>query len=108
MTFIKRKDLLNILLTASVVESDGRKAGKLSEEEIVAQSIGFMLAGFDGTSTSLASICFLLAMNPEEQEKVYQEIQAKLPKDVSNRQKSYNVRNTQTKVSVIGIGITLF
>lgn len=46
----------------------------LSDDEIAAQSIGFLLAGSDTTSVTLGLTCFYIAANPEVQEKLHQEI----------------------------------
>ena len=48
--------------------------GRLSDDEVAAQSIGFLLAGFDATSVTLSLTCFFLATNPEVQEKLQHEI----------------------------------
>ena len=38
------------------------------------QSTLFLIAGYDTTATTLTNSCFLLARNPEVQEKLYNEI----------------------------------
>ena len=65
-----RKDLLYLMLTAH--ESDGVR--KLSDDDISAQVVLFLFAGFDTTSTSLTNIVYYLAMNPAMQEKLREEI----------------------------------
>nr|CAH0110992.1 unnamed protein product [Daphnia galeata] len=47
------------------------------DEIVTAQSLLFLLAGFDTTATTLTNSAFLLARNPEVQEKLYQEIMRK-------------------------------
>ncbi|XP_046449634.1 cytochrome P450 3A14-like [Daphnia pulex] len=47
-------------------------------EIIMGQSTFFMLAAFDTTATTLTSICFQLAINPDVQEKLYESIAAKM------------------------------
>lgn len=47
---------------------------KLSDAEVIAQSIVFLAAGFDTTSTTLSFVCHHLATSPEIQNKVQQEI----------------------------------
>ena len=47
---------------------------KLSTGEIVADAVGFMLAGYETTSVALSFITYLLAKNPEAQEKLANEI----------------------------------
>ena len=53
----------------------------LSDDEIAAQSIGFLQAGSDTTSVTLSLACFFIAANPEVQEKLHQEIDGICPDD---------------------------
>ena len=46
----------------------------LSKDEVVAQSILFFLAGYDTTATSISFLMYNLAVYPEIQEKLYEEI----------------------------------
>ncbi|KAI7693642.1 Cytochrome P450 3A11 [Sarcoptes scabiei] len=50
----------------------------LSEEEIVAQSVVFFLAGYETTATTMAFCCYELAMNQDIQQKLFDEIQSVL------------------------------
>ena len=54
--------------------SDSETQRKLEKGEIVADSVGFMLAGYETTSTTLAFATYLLATNPEAQERLANEI----------------------------------
>ncbi|XP_029390614.1 cytochrome P450 3A14-like, partial [Mus pahari] len=56
---------------------DSQKA--LSDLEIVAQSITFILAGYETTSNALSFIMYILATHPDVQKKLQQEIDAILP-----------------------------
>lgn len=47
---------------------------KLSDNEIIAQSMVFLFAGHETTSTVLSFACYHLAVSPEIQEKLQQEI----------------------------------
>ena len=47
---------------------------RLSDDEVAAQAIGFLLAGSDTTSVTLSLTCYFLATNPEVQEKLKHEI----------------------------------
>ena len=69
-----RKDLLQLMLTAH--ESDGVK--KLSDEEISAQSLAFLLAGHHTTSLSLTNIVYHLSTNSDVQERLRREIESAL------------------------------
>ena len=50
------------------------KERKLTDEEIVAHAITFILAGYETTSNTLAYTSYLLALNPDVQEKLQSEI----------------------------------
>ena len=51
-----------------------KKAGKFSNEQVVILAIGFLLAGYETTANCLAYTSYLLALNPEIQEKLQAEI----------------------------------
>ena len=68
---IQRKDLLQLMLDAS--DNDETQKG-LEAGEIVADSVGFILAGYETTSTALTFATYLLATNSEVQERLANEI----------------------------------
>lgn len=47
---------------------------RLSDDEVMAQSITFLVAGFETTGSTLTSTAYLLATNPVVQEKLIEEI----------------------------------
>ena len=47
----------------------------LTDQEIVAHSITFLLAGYETTSNALSYTSYLLALHPEVQEKLSREIE---------------------------------
>lgn len=47
---------------------------KLTDQEITAHAIQFMLAGYETTSSALTYVSYLLALNPHVQEKLQEEI----------------------------------
>ena len=47
---------------------------RLSNEEIVAHAVTFLLAGYETTANTLAYTSYLLALNPDIQEKLQSEI----------------------------------
>ena len=67
---LQRKDLLQLMIDAT--DSETQKG--LEGGEIVADSVGFMLAGYETTSTALTFATYLLAANPEAQERLANEI----------------------------------
>ena len=46
----------------------------LTEREIIAQAVLFLIAGFGTTADTLNWLCYELAINPEAQEKLIQEV----------------------------------
>jgi cytochrome P450 family 3 subfamily A len=72
----KNMDFLQLLLEAEADPNDefvGEK--KLTVDEIVAQGILFVIAGYDTTSTTLQYLAYELARNQEVQEKMVKEMQ---------------------------------
>ena len=55
-------------------EGEGGEEKKLTDEEIVANSIVFLLVGNETTANTLAFTSYLLAVNPEIQEKLQAKI----------------------------------
>ncbi|XP_064612070.1 cytochrome P450 3A24-like [Liolophura sinensis] len=58
---------------------DKRKGQGLTDDEILAQSITFLVAGFDTTATSLTYVLYNLALNPKCQDKLIAEIDEQFP-----------------------------
>lgn len=70
------------MLEASAEEADDVQANKkLSDEQIVAHSTGFMLAGYEATASTLTYTAYLLALNPEVQERLQKEIDSYFEKE---------------------------
>lgn len=68
----ERGDLLDLLLTAAA----GDQGGSLSRADVAGEMLTVFSAGYDTTSSGLAwAVCFL-AENPEEQEKLREEVDA--------------------------------
>ena len=51
-----------------------KKQGKVSEEEIVATAIVFLVAGYDTTGMTLSFLAYAMSKNPEVQERLHQEV----------------------------------
>ncbi|XP_064405639.1 cytochrome P450 3A24-like isoform X2 [Halichondria panicea] len=65
----KYKDLLQLMIDATTEDQQ-----RLTDEQIVTHSVIFLLAGYETTSTALAYVSYMLALNPTVQEKLQQEI----------------------------------
>ena len=66
----QRKDFLQLLLSEN--KMDGKP--KLTDDEIYATCLTFLLAGYETTSNALSYTAYLLALHPEIQERLYQEV----------------------------------
>ncbi|XP_043480616.1 cytochrome P450 9e2-like [Leptopilina heterotoma] len=67
---IIRPDMIHLMMEASNKEN----GVKLTIDDIIAQSFIFFLAGFDTTATAMCFVAHELAMNPEIQDKLRNEI----------------------------------
>ena len=70
VVYMQRKDLLQLMIDAA----DGDTAEKLETGEIIADSVGFILAGYETTSTAITFATYLLATHPEVQERLANKI----------------------------------
>ena len=68
-----RKDLLHLMMVANE-ETTVEGVSKLSDEEIIAQAIVFLLAGYETSSNTLSFTLYYLALNQDVQEKLRAEI----------------------------------
>ncbi|XP_053546366.1 cytochrome P450 3A29 [Bombina bombina] len=75
----ERVDLLQLMVDSQTTEAeiDGYKV--LTDTEIMAQSLVFLLAGYETTSTALMFLAYNLATHPDVQNKVQEEIETLLP-----------------------------
>ncbi|XP_037054358.1 cytochrome P450 3A13-like isoform X1 [Peromyscus leucopus] len=73
-----RVDFLQLMMN-SQNSKDMESYKPLSDLEILAQSITFIFAGYETTSTALSFITYLLAIYPNVQKKLQHEIDAVLP-----------------------------
>ena len=64
---IQHQDVLQTMI-------DGNTHQQLSDEEIAAHSKNLLLAGFESTANLLAYTSYILALNPDKQEKLHEEI----------------------------------
>ncbi|KAM5261934.1 cytochrome P450 3A12-like isoform 1-T1 [Hipposideros larvatus] len=73
-----RVDFLQLMINSqNSKEMDTHKA--LSDLELVAQSIIFIFAGYETTSTSLSFLMYILATHPDVQQKLQEEIDTTFP-----------------------------
>ncbi|XP_056421985.1 cytochrome P450 3A9-like isoform X2 [Hyla sarda] len=75
-----RVDFLQLMLDSRVEDDSGLKKEQkaLTDEEITAQSIIFLLAGFETTSMTLTNVFYNLATHPDVQKKLQEEIDSHL------------------------------
>jgi cytochrome P450 family 9 len=90
-----RPDIIQLLLQAkeghlkmdtndsdefSYTETKVKKIHTFTDEDLIAQALLFLLAGFDTTTTLMQATCFELAMNPEMQQTLIEEVDEMLIK----------------------------
>ena len=68
-----RRDLVHLLMTAHE-ETIDQGDNRLSDKEIVAQVITFLMVGQESSSNTLAFVAYQLAMNPDVQKRLQLEI----------------------------------
>ena len=75
---VKRNDFMNLLLQiknkGKINDDTGASIGTLSFNELAAQCFLFFLAGFETSSTTMTFALYELAMNPDIQDKLRDEI----------------------------------
>ncbi|XP_071998129.1 cytochrome P450 3A9-like [Engystomops pustulosus] len=76
-----RVDFLQLMLDSRVEDSSGlnKEQKALTDTEIMAQSIVFILAGFETTSLTLTYLFYNLATHPDVQKKLQEEVDSYLP-----------------------------
>ncbi|PVD25687.1 hypothetical protein C0Q70_13346 [Pomacea canaliculata] len=70
-------DLLQLLLDSEASEADiaaKPQDRQMTKDEIIGQCITIFLAGYETTAATLQYMIYLLAVNPDKQEKLYDEI----------------------------------
>ena len=73
----QRKDMLQLMLDAK----DETGGGKVDNDDILAQSLVFLLAGYETPSTTLGFVCYHLATDTHVQDKLRDEIDRMWPGD---------------------------
>ncbi|XP_068941481.1 cytochrome P450 3A4-like [Petaurus breviceps papuanus] len=75
-----RVDFLQLMMDSQTSKNSETHSHKdLSDEEVLAQSIIFLFAGYETTSSVLSFLFYQLATHPEIQKKLQEEIDAVLP-----------------------------
>ena len=81
------KDLLQLMMDATLEEreeeedsncplnSSPSQCNKLTSDDIAGLAAGFLMAGYETTATTLTYTTYLLALNPDIQEKLQEEIE---------------------------------
>ena len=92
MSSLQFKDFLQLMIEAT----DDSSQKKLSNEQIVGLARGFLLAGYETTSTALAYTAYLLALHPRVQERLYSEIDGIQVSSTTNTGRNSNYCNSPT------------
>ncbi|XP_043835124.1 cytochrome P450 3A24-like [Dromiciops gliroides] len=75
-----RVDFLQLLMDSQISKNpEAHSYKELSDGEILAQSLNFLFAGYETTSSVLSFLFYNLAIHPEIQEKLQKEVDAVLP-----------------------------
>ncbi|NXJ08734.1 C340 protein, partial [Odontophorus gujanensis] len=80
-----RVDFLQLMIDSQSSQDSSKTAGEkdsyksLSDEEILAQALIFVFAGYETTSSTLSYISYHLAIHPDVQKRLQDEIDANLP-----------------------------
>ncbi|XP_030069132.1 cytochrome P450 3A29-like isoform X2 [Microcaecilia unicolor] len=76
-----RVDFLQLMIDSQSSESNGDAKGhkSLTDAEIMAQALIFILAGYETTSSALSFMAYSVAVHPEIQKKLHAEIDRILP-----------------------------
>nr|XP_020658073.1 cytochrome P450 3A24-like isoform X2 [Pogona vitticeps] len=80
---MERVDFLQLMVDSQISgdTSDGANSYKaLTDKEILAQAIIFIFAGYETTSNTLSYLSYFLAIHPDVQQKLQEEIDEMLPK----------------------------
>uniref|UniRef100_A0A8C3LHJ5 Uncharacterized protein n=1 Tax=Chrysolophus pictus TaxID=9089 RepID=A0A8C3LHJ5_CHRPC len=82
---MNRVDFLQLMIDSQNSQDGSKSAGEkdsyksLSDEEILAQALIFVFAGYETTSSTLSYISYHLAIHPDVQKRLQDEIDANLP-----------------------------
>ena len=71
---MQHKDLLQLMIDARAEGEAGKGGKKLVDSQIIANAVTFMLAGYETTANALSYTSYLLALNPQVQQKLQAEI----------------------------------
>ncbi|RVE75996.1 hypothetical protein OJAV_G00004360 [Oryzias javanicus] len=74
-----RVDFLQLMIDSQKDNQNGQQDKGLSDHEILSQSMIFIFAGYETTSSSLTFLAYNLATNPEVMKKLQKEIDATFP-----------------------------
>ena len=66
------KDILQLMLDATAEEKGEQR--RLTDEEVMSQSLTFIAAGYETTANLLTYTAYLLALNPDIQDRLIDEI----------------------------------
>ncbi|XP_066516424.1 cytochrome P450 3A30-like [Hoplias malabaricus] len=69
-----RVDFLQLMVDSQILEKRGDKDKGLNDHKILSQSISFMMAGYEMTSSTLSFFYYNIATNPDTMNKLQEEI----------------------------------
>ncbi|CAJ0954239.1 unnamed protein product [Ranitomeya imitator] len=96
-----RVDFLQLMLDSRVEDANGlnKEQKALTDTEIMAQSLVFILAGFETTSLTLTYVFHNLAIHPDVQKKLQEEVDSYLPNKIL-RKMNYILNGGSDRYSV--------
>mgnify|MGYP001793185569 CR=1 FL=1 len=102
-----RKDLIQLMLNANQETGPKGEGCKLTNDEIVAQSVTFLLAGQESTANTLSFVTYLLALYPDVQEKLRSEIEEAIQVKAFHFQFNFNWQTIQIYFDLMSSDVTL-
>ncbi|XP_053332465.1 cytochrome P450 3A30-like [Clarias gariepinus] len=76
-----RVDIMQLMIDSQKSENDDLNANGLSDHEILSQSMIFIFAGYETSSSTMSFLFYNLASNPETLKKLQEEIDATFPNE---------------------------
>ena len=94
-----QKDLLQLMLDATAEERGEKK--RLTDEEVMSQSFIFIAAGYETTANLLTYTAYLMALNPDIQDRLIDEIKKYLAEHPDAMASPYNMAQEITYLDMV-------